>query len=134
MAQRRYPHPTAHEGIADNLTELAEDTTRLVHLEIDLFKQELIELVRRNAIAVGMLAGAAFALVMVLVMAQVTLVQVLEPHWLWALGFTLAWLIGAAILALVGRSRIKLAGPTASIQSLKEDLEWVKQQIKPAPR
>jgi hypothetical protein len=51
-------------------------------------------------------------------------------HWV-AVGLTAFWLIAAVTLAWVGKARIKIAGPETSFKSIKEDLEWAIQQIRP---
>jgi hypothetical protein len=117
------------EGIAASVSELASDTGRLVQLEVELLKQELGELIRRNAIAIGMLVLAATAALFFFIFLQVWLVARFG-HWV-AVGLTIFWLVLAVTLALVGRARIKIAGPETSIKSIKEDLEWAIRQIRP---
>jgi hypothetical protein len=123
------------QGLGGAVSDLAADTSRLVQLEIELLKQELTELVKRNAIAIGMIAAAALAALLFFIFLLVFAVEVLPiAHWITALVITAVFLVVAIVLALVGRSRIKIAAPEASIQSIKEDLEWVKQQIRPETR
>lgn len=123
------------QGLGGTISDLAADTSRLVQLEIELLKQELTELVKRNAIAIGMIAAAALAALLFFIFLLVFAVEVLPiAHWITALVITAVFLVVAIVLALVGRSRIKIAAPEASIQSIKEDLEWVKQQIRPETR
>jgi hypothetical protein len=123
------------QGLGGTVSDLAADTSRLVQLEIELLKQELTELVKRNAIAIGMIAAAALAALFFFIFLLVFAVEVLPiAHWITALVITAVFLVVAIVLALVGRSRIKIAAPEASIQSIKEDLEWVKQQIRPETR
>jgi uncharacterized membrane protein YqjE len=123
------------QGLGGTVSDLAADTSRLVQLEIELLKQELTELVKRNAIAIGMIAAAALAALFFFIFLLVFAVEVLPiAHWITALVITAVFLVMAIVLALVGRSRIKIAAPEASIQSIKEDLEWVKQQIRPETR
>ncbi len=132
MAERRYPHPMPREGISGSVAELVDDVQRLVQLEIELLQQELKELAIRNGIAIGLLATGALGLLFALIFAQVALVAwfPLLPAWANALILTLFWIIAAAILFLVGRARIKIEPPEKTIQSIKDDLEWVKQQIR----
>lgn len=123
------------QGLGGTISDLAADTSRLVQLEIELLRQELTELVRRNAIAIGMIAAAALAALLFFIFLLVFVVEVLPiPHWITALVITAVFLAVAIVLALVGRSRIKIAAPEASIQSIKEDLEWVRQQVRPETR
>jgi Putative Actinobacterial Holin-X, holin superfamily III len=123
------------QGLGGTVSDLAADTSRLVQLEIELLRQELTALVRRNAIAIAMIAAAALSALLFFIFLLVFLVEVLPiAHWITALVITAVFLVLAILLALVGRSRIKIAAPEASIQSIKEDLEWVKQQIRPETR
>ena len=117
------------EGIGASVSELASDTGRLVLLEIELFKQELGELIKRNAIAIGLLVMSAMAALFFFIFLQVWFVARFG-HWV-AVGLTVFWLAAAVVLALVGKARIKFAAPERSIQSIKEDLEWAIQQIRP---
>jgi hypothetical protein len=131
MAERRYPHPLPKEGIGASISDIADDVQRLVQLEIELLQQELQELLKRNAIAVGLLAVATLGVLFLLIFLQVTLIVGLPfPEWISALGVCAFWLILAIILFVVGRARIKIQPPEKTIQSIKEDLEWVKQQIR----
>ena len=117
------------EGIGATVSDLAGDTSRLVQLEIELLKQELGELAKRNAIAIGMLVMGAMAALFFIIFLQVWFVARFG-HWV-AVGLAVFWLVAAVILALVGKARVKIAGPEKSIQSIKEDLEWAIQQIRP---
>jgi hypothetical protein len=126
---RKYPHPMPKEGIAASVSELAADTSRLVQLEIEMLKQEIGELVKRNAIAIGMLVGSAMAALFFFIFLQVWFVARFG-HWV-AVGLTVFWLLAAVALAMVGKARIKFAGPENSIKSIKEDLEWAIRQIRP---
>ncbi|MFY9614963.1 MAG: phage holin family protein [Candidatus Dormiibacterota bacterium] len=131
MAERRYPHPMPREGITGTVTELVDDVQRLVQLEIELLQLELKELAIRNAIAIGLIATAAMGVLFAVIFLQVTLVEAVPlPTWLNALLLAAFWVIVAVTLFLVGRARIKIEPPEKTIQSIKEDLEWVKAQIR----
>jgi hypothetical protein len=121
-------------GIAGTISSLFADIERLVRLEVELAKQEITGLVKRNAVAVGLLAAAAMGLFFAFIMAQVWLVVVIPHHAIVAGAIALLWLLLAVVLALVGKARLKIQPPTATIQTLKDDLEWAKQQIKPEPK
>jgi hypothetical protein len=93
---------------------------------------------------VGLLAGAAlcglFLLYTVVALLVVGVLALFLPHH--GLGYTavalgivlVIWLLATAILGLVGKSRLKIAAPEATIQTLKEDVEWVRTQIRPATK
>ncbi|MHB8509442.1 MAG: phage holin family protein [Candidatus Dormibacteria bacterium] len=138
MAERRFAHPVPrdvpHDSIGASIGALADDTSRLIHLEVSLLKQEITDLVKRNAIAAGLLAGAALCLLLVLIFLLVFVIELIPHHAIAAAVVAITWLIATVVLALVGKSRLHIAGPEASIQSIKEDLEWVKQQLRPEPK
>jgi len=131
------------EGIGAQLAEIAADAQRLVRLEIELAKQEIMELLKTNAVAAGLLAGAALCALFVLY----TFVAAIVVGVMWVflrggLGETeiallvvlLIWVIAAAVLGLVGKSKLDFKMPDQTIQTFKDDVEWAKQQIKPATR
>jgi hypothetical protein len=122
------------DGVAESISELASDSARLVRLEIDLLKQELVDLIKRNAIAAGLLFAALLTAHLALIFALVWVV-VFVPHHAWAAGgIAIGFLLLTVLLAVIGKSRLKFAPPEATIQTIKDDVEWVKQQIKPEPR
>ena len=123
------------DSIAGTVSDLAADTARLVQLEIELAQQELTALLWRNVIAIGLLAGAGILAFLGLIFIFDTIVEAVPiRHWISALVLAVVFIIVAVVLALVGRSRLKFAPPETTIQSIKEDLEWVKQQIRPETR
>ncbi len=143
MAERRYPHPMPKDGITSSIAEIAADAQRLVKLELELAKQEVTELVKRNAVAIGMLAGAALCGVFVLYTLVAAIVfGLLSLVFHRGMGYDaialvvvlLVWGMVAAVLALLGKSRLVFKMPEQTIQTLKDDVEWAKAQIKPATR
>lgn len=130
MAQRKYTDSTS-ELAADIL----ESAQQLVHLEVALAKQEAKELAIRNGIAAGMLAGAALLGMLALLVALPVLVIVLVPaHWVAALAWVVLYAAAAALLALLGRSRLALHAPPRTIASLKETKAWVLHQLNTSSR
>jgi uncharacterized membrane protein len=123
------------DSIAGTVSDLAADTARLVQLEIELAQQELTALVWRNVIAIGLLAGAGILAFVGLIFIFDTIVEAVPiAHWITALVLAVGFIIVAVVLALIGKARLKFAPPEQTIQSIKEDLEWVKQQIRPETR
>ncbi|HWD09126.1 MAG TPA: phage holin family protein [Actinomycetota bacterium] len=121
-------------GISGTISTLVTDIERLVRLEVELAKQEITGLVKRNAVAVGMLVVALLGLLFAFIMFQVWLVVLIPHHAIVAGAIAAFWLLLTVMLALIGKSRLKIEPPKATIQSLKDDLEWVKQQIRPEPK
>ncbi|HLI56875.1 MAG TPA: phage holin family protein [Actinomycetota bacterium] len=118
-------------GISGTISTLVVDVEKLVRLEVDLAKQEITGLLKRNAAAAGMLVVALLGLFFAFIMFQVWLVVLIPHHAIVAGVIAAFWFLLAVSLALIGKSRLKIEPPKATIQSLKDDLEWVKQQIKP---
>jgi uncharacterized membrane protein YqjE len=131
------------DGIAASLAELTADAQRLVKLELELAKQEILELVKRNGIALGMLAGAAlcglfllYTLVVLIVFAILSLFfhRGMGHDAIALLVVLVIWGIAAAVLGLMGKSRLEFKMPEATIQTIKDDVEWAKAQIRPATK
>jgi len=93
-----------------------------------------VKYVKRNALAVGMLAGAALCVLMTLVFVLVLAIQLVPDHAVAAAVIVAVWLISAVALGLLGKARLRIAPPTQAIDSMKENIEWAKQQLKLAPK
>jgi uncharacterized membrane protein YqjE len=75
-------------------------------------------------------AVAAFAVIAFLVMTVVTVVVAVPLHWVAALSFAVLFLVvgaGAAVFAV--RSVKDISPLRQTIETVKEDLEWAKQQL-----
>jgi uncharacterized membrane protein YqjE len=123
-------------SIGELLKRLSEETTRLVHQELELAKAELTEKGRQagagaglfgTAGAIGLLAAAALTACFILVLDAVM------PAWLAALLVAVVYGVIAAVLALRGRDRVKQATPLVpqqTIETVKEDVQWAKNQTR----
>ena len=84
-----------------------------------------------NAIAAGLFAGAGLlAVLAILVAVPVLLVVVIPIHWLAALVWIVVYLVAALGLYLFGRSKLHLAMPERTLNSLKETRNWAIQQMR----
>jgi len=112
--------------------ELIDEARGLVRKEIELAKVETIELVKTNAVAVGLFAVAAMLLLVLLVMLQVAIILTFWPEvqYLVAWGLVGFWIVVIAVLALVGRGKLKFKPPEKTIATVKGDIEWAKGQIR----
>ena len=115
--------------------------TRLLHQEVELAKTEIRAEASKAAKAGRLLASGAMALHLVAVIASVAavlavtevLIDVL-PRWtelapaIAATGVALLWLIIGLVLIGTGRRRLRSISPMPrqTIQSLKEDLAWLR--------
>jgi cytochrome c biogenesis protein CcdA len=112
-------------------SEVVQDVQRLITLELMLARQELKELAITNAIAVACMAAAAILAIIALLVGLPELVVVAVPwHWQAALVWTIAYLVVAGGLLMLGRSRLRLRLPTKTLDSLKENKEWAIHQLK----
>lgn len=122
----------------DLLAGITQDLSRLIRLEIELAKQEIVELARPKLLALGM---AALGVVLALLIVPFMLLTVFEvfdtfmPRWLAALVVTLLIAAGAAGVFFVAKS--KLEGtfvPEKSVKSVKVTLRTLKESVKWAKR
>jgi uncharacterized membrane protein YqjE len=114
----------------DLLSGIAQDASRLVRLEIELAKQEITELAKSKAVALGM---GALALVLALFLVPFILLTIFEllavwmPRWVSALVVTIV--IAAASAGIFLFAKKKLEGqfvPERTVASVKESLQWAK--------
>src|SRR5215218_9037249 len=127
-------------SIGELLKQLSEETTRLVHQELELAKAELTQKGRQAGAGAGLL-GAAGAIAL-LAAAALTACFILGlaavmPAWLAALIVAVGYAAVAAFLAVRGRDRVKQAVPPVpeqTIETVKEDMEWAKTQMPSAKK
>ena len=111
--------------------EVAKDVSTLVRQEIALAKAELQQEAKTAGMAAGAFGGAGFAGYFVLVFLSLALMWGLDA-WMplgWAAVVVAGiWAVVGAILAAVGRSRLKRFSPRPerTIETVKEDVKWAK--------
>jgi hypothetical protein len=122
-------------SLGDLFSDLSRETTTLVRQEVQLAKAELTQSATAAARGVGMLlAGGAVAyagLLFVLLAIVFGLIEAGWDPWLSALVVGLAVVAIGAVLVLRARESLKPANlaPRRTVETLKEDQEWVKEQI-----
>src|SRR5437660_1587348 len=115
----------------DVAAAIVDEVEKLVRLEVELARQEMKELAITNGIAAGSFVGAAnLALTALLVGIPVLIVVAVEPHWLAALIWVVAYLLIAAGLALYGRAKLKVGPPERTLSTLKETRDWALRQMR----
>jgi hypothetical protein len=135
MAWEAESPPKADRSFSELLSDLASETALLIRQEVRLFKAELAEKLGRLGRGAGMMmAGAllAFSGWLALLAASVLgLATVLQP-WLAALIVAIVVLAIGGVLVLVGRSRFDgdALVPRRTINSLREDEAWIREQLK----
>jgi len=130
MAQQR-----DERSLGDPFSDLSRETTTLVRQEVQLAKAELTQSATEAARGIGMLvAGGAVAyagLLFLLLAIVYGLIEAGWDAWLSALVVGLVVVAIGAILVLRARESLKPANlaPRRTIETLKEDQEWAKDQI-----
>jgi hypothetical protein len=124
--------------VAELLQELSEQTSTLVHQELELAKLEMAQKGKRAGIGGGMFGGASVVglyAVGALTAAIVLLLATAMAGWLAALVVAAGYAVVAAGLALAGRRQVQKATPPVpqqATESVKEDLEWAKAKAQQA--
>jgi uncharacterized membrane protein YqjE len=123
------------EGVAPLISDLLKDLQDLVRGEFKLAKVELRESVSNASRGAGMIAaGAVVCLVgfIVLMLGVAYLLDLWMPMWVAAGIVGIVLLVIGAIVALSGKSSLSSQNltPDQTIDSLKEDQTWAKQEIK----
>jgi nitrate/nitrite transporter NarK len=111
--------------------EVAKDVSTLVRQEVALAKAELSREAKKAGTAAGAFGGAGFAGYFVLVFLSLALMYALDsvmPTGWAALIVAGVWAVIAAVLAVVGRSKLKNFNPKPerTIETVKEDVQWAK--------
>jgi uncharacterized membrane protein YqjE len=127
-------------SLPELLKRLSEETTRLVHQELDLAKAELQAKGKQAGQGAGMF-GAAGALGLAalgaLTACFILALNAIMPAWLAALIVAVVYGVIAAVLALRGKAKVKQATPPVpeqTIETVKEDVEWAKNQMPSAKK
>jgi uncharacterized membrane protein YqjE len=140
MATRQEPPPGNDQAdlrerpFGELLKQLSEETTRLVHQEIELAKAELTQKGKQAGMGAGLFGGAGaigFLALAALTTCFILALDAAMPAWLAALIVAVVYGVIAAVLAMQGRNRIRQAVPPVpeqTIETVKEDVEWVKTQ------
>jgi uncharacterized membrane protein YqjE len=149
MADLHVTPDTADDGRAAGRTEpalgdlfrqLAQDSATLVRQEMTLAKAELKNNVRSVARDAAMVAvGGVLALVGVIVLIAFLVVAVgdaLDNYWLGALIVGVLFLLVGGLLAMSNLKKLKHeeVAPTRTLETLKEDKQWLQSEIKQARR
>lgn len=134
-----------HNGLADqslgDLTKrVSEAISQLLRKEAELAKVEIAEKARVTAIGGGLVVGAAvlgLAALGAITAAAILALATTITAWLAALIVAIALAALAGVLVLVGVKRLRRATPPVPVEtvdSVKEDIEWVKTSAKSGMR
>jgi membrane protein len=122
-------------GTGPLLRSIAADISTLVSKQIELAKQEIGEMVGTRAKAVGVFGAAAVLGLFVigfLGMAGAEALDLVLPRWaaMLIVAGVFGVLAAVAIVAARGWLRSGASKPELTQESLKEDVQWAKQQLK----
>ena len=123
-------------SLADLTKQLSEDVTTLVRKEVELARAEVTQKATVLATGAGLFAVAAlFAVIGVgtLTATAILALDIVLPAWLAALIVTILVVVIAACLVYAGKrvlQRSQAPLPVDTVESVKEDIAWVKTQAK----
>jgi len=133
-------HASKDAPLAELARQLSDQTSRLIHQEIELAKAELSVKGKRAGIGAGMFGGAGvfgFYAVGALTATAILALSLAVTAWLAALIVTVVLAAIAGVLALQGKTKVQQATPPVpeqATESVKEDVQWAKTQAQAARR
>jgi uncharacterized membrane protein YqjE len=122
-------------SIADVLQDILTKVQAIIRSEVRLAKTEVTEEVTKAGRAAGvMAAGVVTGLftVWLLLLTSLFALATVIPMWGAALLLFVIMAVGTAVLLAVGKKRFKTVQvtPEKTIETMKENVEWVKSQTK----
>lgn len=119
-------------GYRTLLERLRSNVRAYVRKQLELPRQEIAEIVRANLNAAKWFAVALAFVILFLIaftILVVALIAIVLPLWLAALVVMLVFLAAGGVTGYVGYRRLELHGPTRSVESIKETVQWVKARL-----
>jgi uncharacterized membrane protein YqjE len=134
MAQHQPPRGAPEPSLGTLFGNFVGNLQDLIRGEMRLARQEIKEEAQAAAVGVGMMAAAGALALVGLIFVGLMLTYALTrlvPDWAAALIVAVLMLAGALIFFSVGRQRLAKLDPVPhqTIASLKEDTQWIKQQV-----
>ena len=122
-------------SIADVLQDILANVQTIIRSEVRLAKAEVTEEAAKAGRAGAMMAGGAVAALFTIWLLLLTIVYALATVMpIWGAALILFAVMGAvtAILLVAGKKRFKTvhATPEKTVETMKENVEWVKSQTK----
>jgi MFS family permease len=124
--------PNQEASTSELVKQHSEQTSRLVHQELELLKAELSVKGKQAGAGAGLFGGAGvFGLFAfgALTAAVIAALDTAMATWLAALIVAIVWGVIAGIAALTGKKKVEQALPPVpqeSVESVKEDVQWTK--------
>lgn len=133
--QRMNENRAENKPLGDLFSDLAGEMSELVRKEVALAKMEVGQKARHIGKNIGYLVvgGAiAYAAMLAIIAGIVMLLDGVMPNWVAAI--VVGVVVGIIGWLLIGKARAALEAtditPQQTVETLKEDAAWVKQQIK----
>ena len=124
--------PNDTRSLGKLVSDLSEQTSRLVRAEVELAKEELAAKAKRAGIGSGLITAAVVIAAYTFAVGIATVILALAvalPAWLAALIVFAVLLVVSVVLALAGRAQLKRstpAKPERTMENLREDVAAVK--------
>jgi uncharacterized membrane protein YqjE len=126
QAGRERPITEIFRDIVGNVQEMVRSEVRLARVE---FRDEASKTARAGAmLAAGAVLGMIAGVFVLICIAQ--LLDMVMPDWAAALLMAVALGTPAAIMVSKGRQRLHMPMPEKTIENVKENVEWMKNQTK----
>jgi hypothetical protein len=127
------PHAVPEPSLGELFSRFSQDFGQLVRDEVQLAKTEISDDLRDAAHAGAMFGGAAYAGLMALLLLSLAAAWGLSEVMPVGVAFVivgLLWTAAGAVLYLRGRKQWQDVNlkPEATIATIQEDVQWVKQQ------
>ncbi len=124
------------QSFGDLLNQLSEQIATLVRQELYLARAEMEQKARRAGRGLGLIGVGGVVALAAVGAFTATLIMLLDQWmdgWLAGLIVTIAFALIAALLGIRGKENVSEATPPIpeqTIESVKEDVQWAKTQIK----
>ena len=131
-------HDPTDRTLAELLSDLSQELSALMHQELDLAKAEVTAKGKRLGVGAGLLIGAGVVALLGLGAVVACVIAALSQAlsvWLAALLVGVVLLAIAGVLGVLGKTDIQRASPPVpeeAVESTKEDVAWLKTQVKSA--
>jgi tetrahydromethanopterin S-methyltransferase subunit C len=128
------------QPISELVKTLSDEASTLIRQEIALAKAEIAQKAKSTGVGVGMMGAAYVFLRLTIATATAAAILALAiplPAWAAALIVTIVWAGIALVLILFGRQQIKRGLPPVpqqTIETVKEDVAWLKSRARSARR
>jgi uncharacterized membrane protein YqjE len=123
----------AEPSLGELVTQLTEQTSRLVRSEMQLAQAEMQEKAKNAGVGAGLFGAAGIVALYgagALIATVILALSLVLPAWAAALIVTVVLFAIAGVVALTGQKRVNRATPPApqrTIDSVKRDIETVKE-------